>query len=267
MKRYFVLAIIAIATFAVAKETPLFPILKSTVILGKQPEGFYLLPTNQLLRPWGDQLQIPGRPVDLAFDSKKRLLAILNTHSVEIVDGTSGAHLASADVGSTSYTGLAWRQGDHEIWASQATRNGPDTIAVVPLDDAGKPGKAERIALKGHPVPAGIAFSTDGSKVYIAFSRNNTLAVFDAATRKLEREIEVGMVPFNVVFSAKNDEIYVSNRGGRAPKTTDTVAPSSGTMIVTDPQTGATTTGTLTILNAKTNESQQDDERPAPASI
>jgi len=267
MKRYFVLAIVAITTFVVAKETPLFPILKSTVTLGKQPEGFYLLPTNQLLRPWGDQLQIPGRPVDLAFDSKKRLLAILNTHSVEIVDGTSGAHLASADVGSTSYTGLAWSRGDHEIWASQATRNGPDTIAVVQLDDAGKPGKAERIALKGHPVPAGIAFSADGSKVYIAFSRNNTLAVFDAATRKLEREIEVGMVPFNVVFSAKNNEIYVSNRGGRAPKTTDTVAPSSGTMIVTDPQTGATTTGTLTILNAKTLEAQQVDVGLAPASL
>ncbi len=267
MKPYFSFAIIVAGALLVAKETPLFPLLKSTVALGKQPEGFYLLPTNQLLRPWGDQLQIPGRPVDLAFDSKKRLLAILNTHSVEIVDGTSGAQLASVEVGSTSYTGLAWRAGDHEIWASQTTRNGPDTIAVFELDDAGKPTKPERIALKGHPVPAGIAFSPDGSKVYIAFSRNNTLAIFDAATRKLEREIEVGMAPFNVLVSARNNEIYVSNRGGRAPKSTDTVAPSSGSMLVTDPQTGATTTGTLSILNANTLEAKEIPVGLAPANL
>ena len=75
------------------------------------------------------------------------------------------------------------------------------------------------------------------------------------------------MAPFNVAFSAKNDEIYVSNRGGRAPKSNDTVAPSSGSMMVTDPRTGATTSGTLTILKAKTLEAQEIAVGLAPASL
>jgi hypothetical protein len=61
----------------IATEPALFPVLKSAVFLGEQPGGFYLLPTNQLLLPWGEQTLIKGRPVDVAMDSRKHLLAIL----------------------------------------------------------------------------------------------------------------------------------------------------------------------------------------------
>ena len=157
--------------------------LKSTAAIGKQAGGFYLLPTNQLLRPWGEQALIPGRPVDLTFDSGKRILAVLNTRSVVLFDGSTGAKLAEIKARATSYTGIAFRPGDRELWASEATRNGPDSILVAQLSELGMPGKVDHIELKGHPVPAGIAFSPDGKTAYVAFSRNNTLAVIDAETR------------------------------------------------------------------------------------
>ena len=47
---------------SIGKETGAFSVLKSTVAIGKQPGGFYLLPTNQLLRPWGEQALIPDGP-------------------------------------------------------------------------------------------------------------------------------------------------------------------------------------------------------------
>src|SRR6266851_1342050 len=93
----------AIAAILIARETALFPLLQSTVTLGKQKEGFYLLPTNQLLRPWGEQALIKGRPVDLAFDSQKRMLAVLNWHSVMLLDAVSGAQLATVSTRPTSY--------------------------------------------------------------------------------------------------------------------------------------------------------------------
>ena len=34
-----------------------------------QPDGSFLVPTNQLLRPAGFQVYFPGRPVDLALIS------------------------------------------------------------------------------------------------------------------------------------------------------------------------------------------------------
>ena len=65
-----------------AKEAGVFAILKSDAEIGKQANGVFLVPTNQLLQPWGQQTLFPGRPVDFTFDSKKRILAILNTRSV-----------------------------------------------------------------------------------------------------------------------------------------------------------------------------------------
>src|ERR1035441_8643720 len=75
----------------VAQQTNLFSVLKSTVATGKQPDGVYLVPTSQMLRPWGEQNMISGRPVDVTFDSGKRMLAVLNTNTVQFFQGSTGA--------------------------------------------------------------------------------------------------------------------------------------------------------------------------------
>src|SRR5207245_4963204 len=115
----------------------------------------FLIPTNQLLRPWGEQTLFPGRPVDITFDSKKRVLAILNTRSVLLMDGSTGAQVAEIKSRSTSYTGVVFRPDDRELWASEATRTGPDSILVAEISDVGMPGKIAHIELTVHPVPAG----------------------------------------------------------------------------------------------------------------
>jgi len=76
----------AAAALVIARESAVFSVLTSDAAIGKQAAECYLLPTNQLLRPWGEQALIAGRPVDLAFDSAKRLLAVLNWRSVLILD-------------------------------------------------------------------------------------------------------------------------------------------------------------------------------------
>jgi YVTN family beta-propeller protein len=248
-----ILCALALAAAAlVAKETGAFPALKTQAALGKQAEGLFLVPTNQMLHPWGEQTVIPGRPVDMTYDSQKRILAVLNWRDVQILDGSTGAKLATVPSRSTSYTGIAFRPGNREIWASETTRNGPDSLLVIKLSDVGLPVSNEHIELKGHPVPAGISFSKDGSKVYIAFSRNNTMAVLDADTRQVLREVEVGIAPFSVSVASTRGRIYVSNRGGRRPAAGDVTAPSSGTAVVTDPVTGASTTGTISVVDPET---------------
>ncbi|HVP45912.1 MAG TPA: hypothetical protein VMT32_04990, partial [Bryobacteraceae bacterium] len=81
-------AVLLAGVALIAAESGIFSILSSEVHAGRQSAGFYLLPTNQLLRPWGEQTPIKGRPVDLAFDSRKHLLGILNSHNVLLLDGT-----------------------------------------------------------------------------------------------------------------------------------------------------------------------------------
>src|SRR5260370_25394894 len=156
-----------VAAVLIARETALFPLLQSTVRLGKQKEGFYLLPTNQLLRPWGEQALIKGRPVDLAFDSNKRILAVLNLRSIQLFDAVSGALTAEIKTRSTSYTGIAFRPGDRELWASETSRNGPDSILIETLSDTGVPQTTDRTELSGHPLPSGIAFSPYRTVPYV----------------------------------------------------------------------------------------------------
>jgi YVTN family beta-propeller protein len=248
-KRLLIL-ILSASAFIAAQQTQLFPILKSAIRLGKQDAGYYLLPTNQLLRPWGEQSMIRGRPVDLAFDSKHRVLAVLNSRGVLIMDGSTGATLHELKTKSTSYAGIAFRPDDRELWASETTRNGPDSIFIQELSEAGMPGKTARIDFNGHPVPAGIAFSVDGRFAYIALSRNNSIGVVDVAGRRLTREVPVGMAPFGVAIAG--GKLFVTNRGGRRPAPGDTVAPSSGSDVVTDPKTGSTTTGTVSVIDLET---------------
>jgi len=263
-----VFAVLACAALALAaKETGVFGVLKSAAMMGRQPAGFYLLPTNQLLRPWGEQALIQGRPVDLTFDSGKRVLAVLNTRSIMLFDGSNGTQLTEIKARSTSYTGLAFRPGDREVWGSEATRNGPDSIVVAELNELGMPGKVDHIELPGHPVPSGIAFARDGKTAYVAFSRNNTVAVIDTATRKITREIEVGMAPFGVVVARSSGKIYVSNRGGRRPQSSDTVAPSSGSAIVSDALTGSSATGTISAVDPETWSTREAAVGLAPSAL
>src|SRR5258708_13486929 len=124
-----------LAALVAAKEAGVFAILKTDAAIGKQASGVFLIPTNQLLQPWGQQTVFPGRPVDLAFDSKKRILAILNTRSVLLMDGSTGTRIAEIKAGATSYTGVMFRLGDRELWASETTRNGPDSLLVAAISD------------------------------------------------------------------------------------------------------------------------------------
>ncbi|MCC6394132.1 MAG: beta-propeller fold lactonase family protein, partial [Bryobacterales bacterium] len=248
-----------------ARERGLFALLESNARMGRQDSGVFLLPTNQLLAAWGELQPLKGRPVDFNFDSKKRFLAVLNSRSVDLLDGSTGVEFARMPMRSSSYTGVAITPDDREIWAGETTRNGPDALILGALDDNGKLGPQTRLPLKGHPVPAGIAFSRDGKTAYVAFSRNNTVALFDVASRKLLREIETGMAPFAVAASSKR--VYISNRGGRRPRPGETVAPTSGSEVLADPKTGAADSGTVTILDPATGRTQEIAAGMAPSSM
>ena len=174
---------------------------------------------------------------------------MLNTRSILLLDGSTGTKVAEIATRNTSYAGIAYRPGDRELWASETTRNGPDSILITKISEVGMPGESSRIGLNGHPLPTGIAFSPDGRLAYVAFSRSNTLAIIDAETLELLKEIDVGMAPFGVAVA--QGSVFVSNRAGRRARADDTVAPSSGSSVVTDPVTGASTSGTVSVVDTK----------------
>src|SRR5258708_14672539 len=90
-----ILYLIALAwAVLVAQEAAVFSALKTTAALGHQAGGYYLVPTNQMLRPWGEQSVISGRPVDMTFDSARRILPVLHHPSLLLFDCSPGPPVA-----------------------------------------------------------------------------------------------------------------------------------------------------------------------------
>ena len=246
MKRLWYLGLMALAGTLAAMQSKNFGVLKSTVLLGKQPSGVFLLPTNQLIGAWGEQTLIPGRPVDMTFDPEQRIIAVLNNHGVNLIDSTTGALLYEWKLQATSYAGLAFRPGTRELWTTELSKTG-DRLVIADIDPNGRPSPKGSLNLVNRPVPTGIAFSQDGKQAYVTFSRSNTVALIDAGNLTLMTEFKVGNAPFGVV--AAQGKLFVANRGGRRAAAGDATAPSSGTAIVTNPTTGASLTGTVSVID------------------
>ena len=76
--------------------------------LGTQPDGSILVASNQLLRPSGFQINLPGRPVDLALSPNGRFLFVKNKADIDLIrlaDRTILQTLPFPKSGA-SYTGL-----------------------------------------------------------------------------------------------------------------------------------------------------------------
>jgi len=151
-----VLGLAALTAVAVGAAKPeLWDLLPSRTAAGKQASGAWLVATNQLIRPWNTGMAIAGRPADFALNEGATLAAVLNGTSIVIVDGTAGKELARTASRTTSYLGIAFRPGTSEIWASEATRSGPDSLLIVSYTPDGRISGTSRMNLAAIQSPPG----------------------------------------------------------------------------------------------------------------
>jgi YVTN family beta-propeller protein len=101
--------------------------------------------------------------------------------------------------------------------------------------------------------PTGIAISPNGNTAYVVLDNNDTLTSINLASPVEGPEIRVGNVPHSVVVSPDGSTAYVSNEGGRIARATDFQGYSNGTPVVVDNPTGATSTGTVSVVSLTTN--------------
>ncbi|MEW2491126.1 alkaline phosphatase family protein [Streptomyces sp. NPDC048411] len=133
-----------------------------------------------------------------------------------------------------------------QLWLGQAdgytkftvnpdgTLSNPTTISI--------PADGSKRALVGAAV-----FSADGSTVYSAVNGQNRVVAIDAATGTIKQSWTVGNAPRGIAMVG--NKLYVSNEGGRPAKAGDTTMNSYGTQVPANPDTGATTTGTVSVIN------------------
>ena len=244
---------------AVAFAVPLFAQPTDRKI-GPQPDGSILVPSNQLLRPEGLQIKLPGRPIDLCLSRDGKTLLVKNSSSIDVIDLKSHTVVQSMPYlhGGASFTGLVLSRAGDRLYVTTAENS---------VEMAKKTGETwhwdQSFTLPGpsfggDPVPGGLALSDREDKLYVTLSRNNTLAVVDL-NRGDVTQIPTGIAPYDVVLLPAG-RAFVSNWGGRRPEKGEPVYNTSGSKVLVDPQTGIASNGSVSWLDLEKGTEEKDIE-------
>ena len=268
---YSLLAAFALTTARAAASLEHFG--ATTEVVGRNASGFET-PVNQLVTPAGMLVELPGlRPQALALSPDGKLLVTSGlTRELVVLDPATGkitqrvafptdniqdqpaavpGVLDSGDKAQISFTGLVFSPDGSRIYLANV--NGD--IKVFSVDQAHKVAPLVSLPLPpvnlpGHTneIPAGIAVSPDGERLYVALNLSNGLAELDPATGRVLRTWETGVAPFDVVLAGK--KIYVSNWGGRRPDAGSVTGPAGhGTRVRVDPVRYIASEGSVSVID------------------
>jgi YVTN family beta-propeller protein len=222
--------------------------------VGTQPDGSILVPTNQLLKPAGFQVIMPGRPVDLVLISSKGLLAVKNKNSLDLIRLNDRIILQSLQFprSGASFKGIYYSEKNNNIFITDAR----ESVLVANFDKNNilswqAPINLPKPEIGGNPVPGGFVFDDAEKTIFVTLSRNNSLAMVNLADNSIT-EIPVGIAPYDVLLKSKT-KAYVTNWGGRQPKDGEPVYNTSGSNILVDPLTGIANNGSVSVVDLNKN--------------
>jgi len=267
-------AILVAGALACRKEPPPSP--PDTETVGVKEGGRTVVPVNQIVTPAGIQVPLAGlRPQALALSPDGRLLAVSGkTAELVILDPVSGEvrqrvglpaetqgaptpEAASGNIlepdekGQLSYAGLVFSADGRRVYLSNVNGSvkvfavGPDGAVApshtIPLPPADAPRREEEI-------PAGLALTEDGGRLFVCGNLSNRLLELDAGDGKVLRTFDVGVAPFDVILA--HGKAYVSNWGGRRPGPDDLTGPAGrGTLVRVDPVRHIASEGSVSVID------------------
>jgi YVTN family beta-propeller protein len=248
--------------------------------VARLPGGRIMTPVNQVLTPFGRQVELPDmRPQALALSPDRQILVTAGkTAEVVVISPTSGnilqrvslpseeasdladpvsTHILKPDEkGQLSFTGLVFSPDGSRLYLANVNgsikvfdvskQHRLTGVASIPLPPANAPRRKAEI-------PSGLAVSADGKRLYVVCNLSNRLAELDAATGKVLRIWDTGVEPYTVVLAQR--KAYVSNWGGRRPETNSVTGPAGrGTLVRVDSTRFIANEGSVTIIDLQNNK-------------
>ncbi|MEV7237898.1 bifunctional YncE family protein/alkaline phosphatase family protein [Streptomyces sp. NPDC051020] len=215
---------------------------------------------NQYIDPYGERLVLnngkimsssvspDGTHVAASLADGGMALAIVDLKTWKVQQRVGNNASADLRIGGNDVgqEGPTYSPDGSQLWLGQAdgytrfTVNPDGTLANpkwLPI-----PRDGSKRALVGAAV-----FSADGSTVYSAVNGQNRVVAMNAATGAIEQSWTVGTAPRGIAMVG--NKLYVSNEGGRPAKAGDTTMNSYGSQVPADPDTGASTTGTVSVID------------------
>lgn len=260
-----------------AQESAAEPAVESTTDrVGRWRDDLIATPVNQVLTPYGKQLELPGlRPQAMALapngktlvlSGKTSELVVVDPEKVEIRQRVAlpnekqsepTPQIPSLNIlqpdrsGQVSFTGLIFSPDGKRIYLSNV--NG--SIKVFSVSDTGEVKPSHSLALpsanaprRKQEIPSGLALNADGSKLYVCGNLSNDLLELEASSGKLLRTVPVGIAPYDVVLVGQ--KAFVSNWGGRRPKSGDLTGPAGrGTEVRVDSVRNIASEGSVSVVD------------------
>ena len=214
------------ATVGIASNRVVLPNSQTLTPAGKTTELRGMRPVTVAISPDGTLLATAGKTsklvvLDLPAIGKPRFIPLPNENDPVEVMKTND--MKPDRKGQISYTGLVFSPDGKRIYLSNVDGSvkvfSVDGREVRPEGTWKLPGKASK--KRSAEIPAGLAVSRDGKRLYVCGSLSNNLLELDTATGKVLRSIPVGMIPYEVAL--RGHTAYVSNRAGRRPEKGDAV--------------------------------------------
>ncbi|RVU23768.1 phosphoesterase [Streptomyces antnestii] len=215
---------------------------------------------NQYIAPYGDRLVInegkimsssvspDGTHMAASVTDGGMALVVMDLKTRQVKqrvgnNASADLRISGNDVGQE---GPTYSPDGSQLWLGQAdgyrkfTVNPDGTVANPTFIPIPKDGSK-------HAVVGAAVFSADGSTVYSAVNGQNRVVAINAATGAIKQSWTVGNAPRGIAMVG--DKLYVSNEGGRPARAGDTTMNSYGTQVPASPDTGASTTGTVSVID------------------
>ena len=173
------------------------------------------LPTGATLDPAAKTSPVGNFPLAMSVaPGGDRVALLLNgwrEQGVQIVDRNGS--VVQTLVQPAAFIGLAFSPDGKSLWASGGNEDviyryrWSDGVAALDRTIALDP-----IIRKGAHYPAGIAFSPDGKRLYVAENLSDTLAVIDTDASEVVQRVQVDRYPYGVAVSG-DGSVFVSAWG------------------------------------------------------
>jgi YVTN family beta-propeller protein len=230
MKRHWWVAVGALSALALGAGIATAGVAEEHQVVGPRPNGTAVLPNGWSITPAGRQTPLGEMPFGSAVSPDGHTMLVSNdgqnVQSLQVVDVASG-HVRQTigyHAPEALFLGVAWSPDGRHAYASAGAN---DKIRVY--DVAGQR-LSERAPITfskatgaaGDPIPAGLAVSSDGSKLFVANHHAASMSVVDLASKRVTASIPVGPSPYAVVLTRDSRTAMVSNWGGNTVTVVDT---------------------------------------------
>ncbi|MEV6054445.1 phosphoesterase [Streptomyces sp. NPDC052107] len=237
--------------------------------VGQTTDNGQVVSSDQYIAPYGDRMVINDGKImsstvspDHAFMAASvtdgdAALVIVDLKSSKVVQriGTNAADQLRISGNDVGQEGPVYSPDGKSLWLGRGngytkfTVNADGTLSNPQNITIAKSGSQQALS-------AAAVFSADGSTVYAAVNGQNRVVALDAATGAIKQSWTTGTAPRGMV--QVGNKLYVSNEGGRPAKPGDTTINSYGTQVPANPDTGASTTGTVSVIDLSNSSAAVD---------